>query len=469
MAFRLWLFMMILVVVSIAFMWVGQIFLFEHNYVEASIKETQIRMEPVMEDLKTNDLAENEELISLLSKSTNGKIILMDQSGALIAMYSYGHPIQIDEAENESKTWRDIKESKEYQEILAGEPYKKVIYSKNQAVAYEVGVPGIYNGEKIYVLTYHPLGEISTVLDMNRRQLTTLSLSLTIIAAIIAAILARVFTRPIHEIKDAVDQLTLGNLEATPNVSQKDELGQLSDSVKLLGKELNRVEVLRKEVIANVSHELRSPLALITGYAELVRDISWSDEEKRNEHLNLIIDEGTRLSEMVSDIMDYSQFQAGYIQLKKEEYNLYEIVESEVYYCEPDAAKHHISMVLESVEMDIPVVLDALKISQVMRNLLYNAINHTNDGGTIEIKIEQLEEKYRVMVINPGKPIPEEEQKLIWERYHSTDHHGGRNQGTGLGLSIVSTILKAHNMAYGVECKEGKIVFWFSYPPEETL
>lgn len=115
-----------------------------------------------------------------------------------------------------------------------------------------------------------------------------------------------------------------------PPFHREDELGQLSQSVVQLRYALQRLDVLRKEVIANVSHELRSPLALIGGYAEMVRDITWKQEEQRTEDLNLIIREANRMSRMVSDILDYSQLQAGYCQLKKERLNLCELLESAI-------------------------------------------------------------------------------------------------------------------------------------------
>lgn len=225
---------------------------------------------------------------------------------------------------------------------------------------------------------------------------------------------------------------------------------------------------LRKEVIANVSHELRSPLALIGGYAEMVRDIHWKDQEKREEDLNLIIRESHRMSEMVSDILDYSQLQAGYLQLRRDWYNLAEIVESEVLLCEQSAAEHGITLRLEAQEKEIAAYVDALKISQVVRNLLYNALNHTKDGLEITVEIEKKDGKSTVLVKNPGEAIPEEDRELIWERYQRSQHQGGRHEGTGLGLSIVSTILQAHGMEYGVDCRDGLNIFWFRYSEKEA-
>ena len=196
----------------------------------------------------------------------------------------------------------------------------------------------------------------------------------------------------------------------------------------------------------------------------MVRDITWKDDQQRNENLDLIIREANRMSEMVSDIMDYSQFQSGYLHLNKEDCDLREVVWEEAGRCEKIARENHLTLQLEQPETECPVQVDALKLSQVLRNLFNNAVNHTKDGGTITIRTQREADGYRVSVISPGDPIPEEERELIWERYQRSQHQAGRRQGTGIGLSIVKTILDAHGMSYGVDCQEGLTDFWFFYP-----
>jgi signal transduction histidine kinase len=464
MALRLWGIMMILVLLAVAFMWAIQIFMLEKNYANATINEVQEQLKPIMEDLKTEDLAYDAKLIPYLSRSINGKMLVVSNRGEPIEMYSYGHPINLKEAQTESLIWQGIKASDEYQKILAGEPYNKELRFEGRLNAYEIGIPVVYYGQQAYVILHRSFAELYTVLDMNRKQLVVLSIILSVATAIMAGILSLRFTRPILVIKNTVDSLAKGDLEATPGLKLKDELGQLSGSVEELGRALQRVDLLRKEIIANVSHELRSPLALINGYAEMVRDIHYKDDIKREEDLNLIIKEAGRMSEMVNDIMDYSQLQAGYLRLSKDWYNLHEIVESEVELCEQSATEHQSKIILDSAEAEIPVFVDALKISQVLRNMLYNAINHTKDGDSIVVAITELDSSYKVSVINPGEPIPVEEREAIWERYQRSQHQAGRRQGTGIGLSIVSTILKAHDMPYGVDCADGNTVFWFQCP-----
>lgn len=462
-AFRLWFVMMILVLLVVGTMWLVQIIYLEKNYIQNSINRVQTQIDPVMEDLKIEDLAENESMIAYLSQVADGKMLLIGPDGNLMAMYTYGHPIDMEADSSEIIVWETIQNSEEYANIESGTTFNKLIYSGNRAAAYEIGIPIHYYGKEAYLILYHSFGELYTVLEMNQRQLIGITIILTLLAGILAVFLSRKFTDPIRVITETVNKMTKGELTVKTGITLEDELGQLSNSVEKLSVELQRVDVLRKEVIANVSHELRAPLSLIGGYAEMVRDIHWSEKEQREQDLNLIIKEVHRMSEMVNDILDYSQLQSGYLKLDKESCNLYEIIESEVAQLHLAAKENHVNLRITSESENIEVKVDALKITQVLRNLIYNAINHTKDGETIEIQIAEGKKQYKVSVINPGEPIPEEDREVIWERYQRSQHQGGRRQGTGIGLSIVSTILTAHEISYGVDCKEGKTIFWFVY------
>lgn len=328
-------------------------------------------------------------------------------------------------------------------------------------ISIHIGIPVTYAGENAYLLIENTI-RTDTAFRFNRMQLIILTVVLTIAASILAAVGSRYFTKPIFAIKHTVDRLAENDFSARADVNRQDELGELAESVGLLGQALARVDVLRKEVIANVSHELRSPLSVISGYAELVRDIHWKDEKARNEDLDLIIEESNRMSEMVNDILDYSQLQSGYIKLRPEAFDFTGLAESETSHCAAAAATYGIRVRFDAPKESVFIYADPLKLSQVLRNLLYNAINHTPEGDTITVSLETKDDHtLRLSVTNPGVPISEDDKKIIWERYQRSQHQSGRRMGTGIGLSIVSTILNAHGMKYGVDSDEKGTSFWF--------
>ena len=459
---QLWGMMMGLVILTTVFMWLIQVFLFEHAYAETALSNSLKRLQPIMSDLTNRDLTEDDRLLPFLSRMVDGTIFLTDENGELTSIYSYGHLLTDVQDEPEYNIWEFIKGSDEFSNVQTRQIYQNVTKGDHHMVSIHIGIPVIYDGEDAYLLIENTVST-DTASAFNRQQLIFLTIILTIAASILAAICSRQFTKPIFAIKHTVDQLAANDFSARADIKRHDELGELAESVGLLGQALARVDVLRKEVIANVSHELRSPLSVISGYAELVRDIHWKDEESRNEDLDLIIEESNRMSEMVNDILDYSQLQSGYIKLRPEYLDFTGLAESETAHCAAAAATYGIRIQFEADERSIFINADPLKLSQVLRNLLYNAINHTPEGDVITVSLKRVgsSDTARLSVINPGPPISEEDKKIIWERYQRSQHQSGRRMGTGIGLSIVSTILDAHNMKYGVDSNEKGTTFWF--------
>ena len=421
-----------------------------------------------MSDLTNRDLTEDDRLLPFLSRMIDGTIFLVDDTGDLTDIYSYGHLLAGVQNEPEYGIWKFIRNSDEFSNVKARQIYQNVLKSDHHMINIHIGIPVTYAGENAYLLIENTI-RTDTAFRFNRMQLIILTVVLTIAASILAAVGSRYFTKPIFAIKHTVDRLAENDFSARADVNRKDELGELAESVGLLGQALARVDVLRKEVIANVSHELRSPLSVISGYAELVRDIHWKDEKARNEDLDLIIEESNRMSEMVSDILDYSQLQSGYIKLRPESFDFTGLAESETSHCAAAAATYGIRVRFEAPKDSIFINADPLKLSQVLRNLLYNAINHTPEGDVITVSLEPKSDRtVRLSVMNPGTPISEEDKKIIWERYQRSQHQSGRRMGTGIGLSIVSTILDAHGMKYGVDSNEKGTTFWFEVTESDS-
>lgn len=458
---RLWSANMLLVIIGIAFLWTVQILLFEPNYINVtkeSLLETVQETAAAIEEMAVDPDDLPEEPLLFLSKTIVGTLFLVDEDGEILAAFNNGQQLNIDGLSNEYNWLLSHAPT-----VLDGESLSAVEDFEKSSVIL-IGVPTTLFQRPAALLLSNTITQIEALQSLNRQQLFLFTIILTIFASTISFFLAQHFIRPIKTIKEAIIRLTNGELYSVPKLKRSDELGTLSESVADLSTELQRVDVLRKEVIANVSHELRSPLALITGYGEMVRDVSGNDERLRKEHMDLIISEAHRMSAMVDDIMDFSIMQAGYTQLKNEIWNTYEVVSSVVAYARGIANQYDITVDFEADRTNGNALFDRIKMEQVLRNLINNGINHTPKNERLLIKLTNTSAGTKVAIINPGKDIPPEQLELIWERYQRVQHQAGHKEGTGIGLAIVKTILTSHAFEYGAESKNGVTCFWFVVP-----
>jgi signal transduction histidine kinase len=298
------------------------------------------------------------------------------------------------------------------------------------------------------------------------QQLWVITAVLLAAALLLSIVLSRLFSRPIVSVTRAAKGMAAGDYSVKTPVTTQDEIGQLTQALNELGKELSKAEGLRRELIANVSHELRAPLTIIRGYAETVRDVTWPNEEKRTAQLNAIVEESARLGALVSDILDYSKLQSALESFELSDFScaaaLGEIAER----FELEAGKRDIALELQCPEREVR--FDRAQMTQVVSNLLDNAVRHASVRSRIKILGEERGACMRISVENVGERIPAEELPKIWDRYHRAPKQGETGGlGTGLGLAIVKSILLRHGVAYGAESNEKRTVFWFETVPIE--
>ena len=227
---------------------------------------------------------------------------------------------------------------------------------------------------------------------------------------------------------------------------------------------------MQKELIANVSHDFRTPLTMIKAYASMIREISGDNKEKRDAHAGIIIDEADRLSALVEDVLDLSKLRSGVGLQAPTVFNLsetvYRIADRFAY------LKVTLGYVFEcEIEEDLYAFADRERIEQVIYNLIGNAVNYTGEDKTVRIRLFRAHGGARIEVEDTGSGIAEEEKQTIWERYYrSKEAHKRPVKGTGLGLSIVKSILVRQGCPFGVESELGKgSTFWveFPSPPED--
>lgn len=314
-------------------------------------------------------------------------------------------------------------------------------------------------GNQYIVLINSLIAPVDATVSTIRKQLVYVSLIMLILAFLLAILIAKKVARPIIQINAKAKQLAVGDEAIVFEEKGYKEIAELSGTLSYASVELTKTERLRRELIANVSHDLRTPLTLITGYAELMRDLP---TENTPENVQVIVDEAKRLTQLVNDMLDLSKLQAGTSQLEKVTFNLTKQINELLLRYNTLTAQEGYTIDFIYDE-EIWVNGDELKLSQVIYNLINNAINYTGSDKHVIVKQHVINDQVRIEVIDTGEGISEEYLPYIWERYYKVDKtHKRATVGTGLGLSIVKTILDAHEAHYGVTSNIGEgSTFWF--------
>ncbi len=317
----------------------------------------------------------------------------------------------------------------------------------------------IYLGASLY--------PVDSTVDTLKVQLIYVTAIMILLSLVLSFVISRVISKPIIRLNKRAKGLATMDYSASFPDGGFREICELSDSLNHAALELGKVDRLKNELIANISHDLRTPLTLISGYAEMMRDIPG---EMSNENLQVIIDETQRLSTLVSDVLDLSKIQSGNQILSYETFSLTNAIRDIIVRYSKFIEQSGFNIVFEPNE-DVTVNADTLKISQVIYNLVSNAVHYTGEDKTVIIRQLVQDSSVRIEVSDSGDGIPEESLDLIWDRYYKVDKEHRRSQiGSGLGLSIVKGILLQHGAKFGVESQLGHgSTFWFALPLIEDI
>ncbi|MBR2570140.1 MAG: HAMP domain-containing protein, partial [Paenibacillus sp.] len=262
-------------------------------------------------------------------------------------------------------------------------------------------------------------------------------------------------SRPLLQMQQATKKIASGELETRVHVNSKDEVGYLAEAINDLGVELKRYRDNRQEFFANISHELRTPITYLKGYAKVLQDGMVDSEEEQQRYLEIIHQEALRIEHLVNDLFDLAKMEEGQIDLYKEWVNLEELLEEAMRRVELSTKDKGISLHLK-VQADLPLVYaDGMRLEQIVMNLLENAIRYT-ERGEIELSISHDDDEVAVRVKDSGIGIPQEELEEIFERFHRVEKSRSREHGgSGLGLSIVKKLVDLHDATIQVQSTLG--------------
>lgn len=315
------------------------------------------------------------------------------------------------------------------------------------------------DGTKAYLLLNSVITPLDGTVSTLRAQLLIITGVVVAGALMLAWYISRRLAQPIIATNEAARSLARGRFTPPENGGAYREIDELNETLSQAAVELGQVERLQHELIANISHDLRTPLTMIGGYAEVMRDIPG---EASPENLQIVIDETSRLTSLVSELLDFSRLQTGNAAMEMACFCLTDAVAAIVQRVGRLTEKDGYRILFEPQDR-VTITADEKRISQVVYNLLGNALTYTGEDKIVTLMQELRGDAVRVSVRDTGQGIPPEELPLIWNRYYrSHESHRRAVIGSGLGLSIVQSILEKHGMHYGVDSVVGEgTVFWF--------
>ena len=321
-------------------------------------------------------------------------------------------------------------------------------------------------GKKIkdntYIFVNTSLVPLDDGIKMLKNQFIYIAFIILLMSTIVSYFISKRLSIPIIRINNKAKFIGQKNYDVSFDEDTNIlELDELSNTLNKATRELGKTDEIRRELMANVSHDLKTPLTLIRAYAEAARDLDYDKKEKREQDLNVIVGETERLTILVNDILELSKLESNVLKMDIQEFNLKELINSLI--AKFDILKNDGYIFNVVCDDNIIVKSDIKKLEQVIYNLVNNAINYTGDDKIVTINVIKKRKNVRVEVTDTGQGISKENLELIWDKYYKVDKTHKRNKyGTGLGLSIVKSTLINLGYKYGVNSKIGEgTTFYF--------
>ena len=343
-------------------------------------------------------------------------------------------------------------------------------YGTFEGTMISVGMPVLLNNEQKGLLILHTsLNELDEIQNDMLSIMYMPFLVMILVVVLVLIYMSGTILRPIGKINATAKEYAKGNFEATTGVSRKDEIGELSDSLEYMAGELSKLDEYRKNFIANISHDFRSPLTSIKGYLQAMLD-GTIPPEKYDRYLDIVLNESKRLTKLTEGLLELNDFDTHGPILKKSEFDIVDVVRSTRNTVEGLCENKNIDFRISCPAQNTIVYADRMKIEQVVYNLVDNAIKFSPKNSKITATITNKNEKVFVSIKDAGPGIDKEKQNKVFDRFYKADISRGKDkQGTGLGLAITKEIIKAHGENIDLISTEGVgSEFVFSLPLKEN-
>ena len=344
-----------------------------------------------------------------------------------------------------------------------------------------------YIGSDYLFIVSVPVESIRESVQIANQFLIYVGVVIAIVSAILVYFATRQITKPILELSEISRKVANLDFSAKYVGNEKNEIGILGNSMNELSDRLEKtieelknaniqlkkdieekiqIDELRKEFLSNVSHELKTPIALIQGYAEGLKEGINDDEESRDFYCEVIMDEADKMNKMVRKLLTLNHIEFGQEELVMESFDIVELIQSVVNSSSIMIQQKNANITINGKTSEM-VLGDEFKIEEVVTNYFSNALNHLKEPNEIQINISEVGEKVRVSVFNTGNHIPEDELEKVWIKFYKVDKARTREYGgSGIGLSIVKAIMDSMKQNCGVRNKENGVEFWFELDKE---
>ena len=387
------------------------------------------------------------------------------------------------DTDTNAKTKHDGKHSQSIEVLKEGDNYIIQLFNDKRSNTSYLECWGKFSDNDTYFLMTMPIASMEEGVGISRAFLVTISIAMLIIGAVAVYFTTGLITKPIINLAGISEKVTNLDFSERYTGKQKDEIGVLGESMNSMSEKLEetirelkeanaklqedidakvKIDEMRKEFIADVSHELKTPIAIIEGYAEgLVEGIA-EDKDTKDYYCNIIMDEAGKMNKLVKQLTSLISYEFGDNQNDTSVFNLTELISSVL-----DAQRIRLEDAGADVETVLPdeanINADEFKIEEAFTNYLNNAINHLEGDKHIRIDIHEEGDNWRLSVYNDGTPIPEESIPKLWDKFYKVDKSRSRQYGgSGIGLSIVRAIIDSHGGSCGVINHEHGVEFWFT-------
>ncbi|WP_461207708.1 sensor histidine kinase [Clostridium sp. DL1XJH146] len=394
------------------------------------------------EELNEEEIVEE---FNALKNSVGGDIYVLDENGTIRGAGKY-------------------KNSEDAHYEAEGDFFEAQFVNKKGIEMYTFGV-NINNEYLIYEVSIQSLeGAVDVIMEF----LLIMLIFCLVIAALVSYFISINITKPIKQLNELAKKMKDKKVQTLQISQSRDEIGELNQSINLLYEELlsniqqletelkkeRTVEKMKKQFLAQATHELKTPLAVIQGYAELVSDHIYSNEEERDHYIQSIYDETENMNKLIMDVLEYSKMESGFFSIRKEEVFVNPWINNVVKTFKDIIEKKDIIFTVNNKVGDLCVYMDAFRMEQVVKNLLSNAMEFSDNE--IILNAYNLNDGLVIEVINTGEKIDEDALPFVFDSFYKKK---GKKSGTGLGLAIVKEIVNMHDGVYRVENLENGVKF----------